>query len=233
MTQDLHSLAAPYALDALDAHERSRFESHLDQCPDCRDELAGFVATATRLGDAVAVPPPPSLRDHVLTTAAGTPQERPTVVALTPRDALRRRLPSLVAAAALLVGGVGVGAYVVEHQRAEEAVTAKEHMTAVLAAADAETLSKAFDDGGSVRMVMSASEDAAVVFAKDLPVPDDDQVYQVWMIADGAPRSEGTFTRSGSMYMKGLSQADALAITIEPKGGSDAPTSDPVATIPV
>ena len=40
MSADLHSLLAPYALDALDDEERTRFEAHLDQCTDCQAELA-------------------------------------------------------------------------------------------------------------------------------------------------------------------------------------------------
>ncbi|WP_181803288.1 RskA family anti-sigma factor, partial [Streptomyces shenzhenensis] len=37
--EDLHSLAAPYALDALDAGERRRFERHLKDCDRCADEV--------------------------------------------------------------------------------------------------------------------------------------------------------------------------------------------------
>ncbi|MFF3149354.1 zf-HC2 domain-containing protein, partial [Streptomyces sp. NPDC057927] len=33
LRRDLHSLAAPYALDALEPDERRRFERHLQGCP--------------------------------------------------------------------------------------------------------------------------------------------------------------------------------------------------------
>ena len=58
MTTDLHSLVAPYALDALDPHERARYEAHLEDCADCRSELAGFRATAARLGELENQSPP-------------------------------------------------------------------------------------------------------------------------------------------------------------------------------
>jgi len=32
MDADIHELAAPYALDALDVHERREFEEHLASC---------------------------------------------------------------------------------------------------------------------------------------------------------------------------------------------------------
>ncbi len=62
MTTDLHSLMAPYALDALDPDERLRFENHVEQCPTCRSELAGSQAAAARLGEAEHRTPPPGLR---------------------------------------------------------------------------------------------------------------------------------------------------------------------------
>ncbi|WP_412180207.1 RskA family anti-sigma factor, partial [Streptomyces rimosus] len=34
-----HTLAAPYALDALGPRERCRFERHLRRCPDCAAQL--------------------------------------------------------------------------------------------------------------------------------------------------------------------------------------------------
>ena len=52
MTIDAHTLLAPYAMDALDDAEREAFETHLEVCEECREELAGFVETAARLGAA-------------------------------------------------------------------------------------------------------------------------------------------------------------------------------------
>ncbi|MFI0484749.1 anti-sigma factor domain-containing protein [Actinomadura sp. 9N215] len=67
MTDDLHALAGPYALDAIDdAEERRRFESHLAGCETCATELREFQATTARLGMAIAEAPPPGLRGRVL-----------------------------------------------------------------------------------------------------------------------------------------------------------------------
>lgn len=233
MSIDLHSLLAPYALNALDRDERARFEAHLDQCAHCQDELAGFVATAARLGDAVSHTPPPALRERLLGEITQTPQERPVVSALAGRRGLRRTLPRLAVAAALLVGAAGVGGYVVEHQNASNERQHNADIQRVLAAADAETVEKVFDDGGNVRMVMSPSKDAAVIFANELPDPGSGKVYQVWLVDDDGPASQGWFKRSDEMVMDGITQADRVAVTVEPEGGSKQPTSAPIATIPL
>ncbi|MEV0499305.1 zf-HC2 domain-containing protein, partial [Streptomyces spectabilis] len=48
----MHSLAVPYALDALDPDETRRFEKHLATCARCTDEvraLAADTAPSTRI----------------------------------------------------------------------------------------------------------------------------------------------------------------------------------------
>jgi anti-sigma-K factor RskA len=233
MTSDLHSLMAPYALDALDPDERERFEAHLDGCVDCRSELAGFLATAVRLGDAVSHTPPPALRDRLLSEISVTPQQRPTVATLAERRGLRRALPRLAVAAAFLIGAVGVGGYVVERQNAQEEHDLNAAISSVIGADDVATKSKNFSNGGSVKMMMSADEDTAVIIAKNLPKPEKGKVYQVWMVDGDGPRSQGTFETGGQMVMDGIAAADRVAVTVEPAGGSKQPTSSPVATIPV
>lgn len=233
MTTDLHSLMGPYALDALDSHERARFETHLDQCADCRAELAGFEATAARLGEAAGQAPPPGLRERLLAQVSSTAQERPVVTALAQRSKLRRTLPRLAVAAAFLIGAVGVGGYVIERDQANEARDRSVAIESVLSSADASTTTTAFPTGGNVRLISSTTQDSAVLFARDLPNPGKDKVYQVWMITGSSPTSQGTFVDHGTMVMKGVSGADQVAVTIEPKGGSEQPTTPPVATIPL
>ncbi|MEO1447889.1 MAG: anti-sigma factor [Bacteroidota bacterium] len=55
-----------------------------------------------------------------------------------------------------------------------------------------------------------------------------DQVYQLWAIIDGQPVSAGLLSDLGSgPVLKQLSgRPQAFAITVEPEGGSDAPTLD-------
>ncbi|MEU9386205.1 zf-HC2 domain-containing protein, partial [Streptomyces sp. NPDC048279] len=45
--EDLHSLAAPYALDALEPGERRRFEKHLGGCDRCAAEVRALTEDPT------------------------------------------------------------------------------------------------------------------------------------------------------------------------------------------
>ncbi|GGP32111.1 hypothetical protein GCM10018980_67630 [Streptomyces capoamus] len=72
---DPHSLAAPYALDALEAGERRRFEKHLAGCDRCAAEVRDLAEDAVRLAWSAATPAPAALRDRVLSAVRSTPQE--------------------------------------------------------------------------------------------------------------------------------------------------------------
>jgi anti-sigma-K factor RskA len=74
---DPHTLAGPYALNALPPRDRDRFERHLAACPACADEVRGLRETAARLAGAAAVQPPARLKERVLAEAARTRQLPP------------------------------------------------------------------------------------------------------------------------------------------------------------
>jgi anti-sigma-K factor RskA len=136
-------------------------------------------------------------------------------------------------AAAFLVGTVGVGGYVAERNQADNYRADSQTITSVLAAADAKTSIKTFGGGGKVQLISSESKNSAVIVASDLPALKDSKVYQVWLVKNDSPKSEGTFVSSGAMIMKGLVGVDHVAITVEPKGGSKQPTTAPISTIAV
>lgn len=70
-----HSLAAPYALDALEGAERVRFERHLEGCARCAAEVRALSEDAVRLARSTAAPAPPALRERVLAAVRTTAQE--------------------------------------------------------------------------------------------------------------------------------------------------------------
>ncbi|WP_258103737.1 anti-sigma factor [Marinoscillum sp. MHG1-6] len=53
-----------------------------------------------------------------------------------------------------------------------------------------------------------------------------DQQYQLWALVDGQPIDAGVFDASTGTFqiMKNIAKADAFAVTVEPKGGSESPT---------
>lgn len=230
---DIHSLIAPYALDALDDNERTSFKAHLEQCGECRAELAGFLATATRLGDVPSQMPSAEFKNRLMTAVAHTPQERPIVTALASHSRLRRTLPRLAVAAATVVALGGFGAFAVEHQRNNDLSAANDAITQVLTASDSKTNTATVKAGGSFRMVRSPSSGGTVLMATDLPALTG-KTYQLWTIKGGQAESQGLIGPKSSMkLLTDTGDIDALAVTIEPAGGSKSPTTKPIAAMPV
>ena len=169
------------------------------------------------------------------------------------RSSRRNRATSLLAAAAV-VAAVGFGGWAVQlgqdasdsqqaadvalSQRAKLAslLTAADVQTAKLAslltAADVQTVSGRFissDDSGAV--VMSEERQMAVLVATGLPKLPEGKVYEAWTVK-GDPAPAGIFTSDDSDAVVELSDAafdaDSIAVTIEPAGGSPKPTGDAV-----
>lgn len=234
MSVDLHHLIAPYALDALEADDRSRFEAHLALCEQCRVELVGFLSTTARLGGAEAMTPPSGLRERLLTTIASTPQERSVITALSQRSRVRRFAPRVALVAAVAAAVIGIGGFVAEHQRADDLRADRARLSAVMSAPDAAITEESAADGGKVRVIASTTHDAAVVVGASLSTLEADETYQVWRMRDGKPTSVGLLGRGpGMLYVDGIKGADAFAVTVEPSGGSPQPTSDPIVATPV
>jgi anti-sigma-K factor RskA len=77
----LHTLAGAYAMDAVGAADRARFEQHLAACAECREEIRGLREATARLGQATAVRPRGELRAATLRAAARIRQLPPVVTA--------------------------------------------------------------------------------------------------------------------------------------------------------
>ncbi|MEQ8702579.1 MAG: anti-sigma factor [Phaeodactylibacter sp.] len=72
------------------------------------------------------------------------------------------------------------------------------------------------------------ASEASLLDVGSLPVPPSDQQYQLWAIVDGAPVSMGVFEvntdTSGLQPVAYVENAQAYAVTLEPRGGSETPT---------
>ncbi len=150
----------------------------------------------------------------------------------------RATLVTSLLAAAAIVAAIGFGGWALQSREdAKVATTAASQLTQLLSADDVQTVpgvSQKSDHTGAI--VMSRSEGKALFVANELPSLPSDQVYEAWTIKGSAdPVPAGTFRPDGSSQVitalpAGAFQADSVAITVEPKGGTDAPTSDAVVT---
>lgn len=242
---DVHALSGAYAVDALEPDERARFEAHLHQCADCRDEVDSLREAAALLGtDDVA--PPASLRDRLLADITAirplpplmpendtAPIDSPAApVQLDSRRRLTSRVPLLVAAAAVLVAGVG-GAII--KPWADQTSPGPGEVTAeqVLAAADATRIEKSFPDGAEATVVVSRSKGRAVILTDDMRAAPTGKDYQLWLQTPaGVMEPAGLMPdlRDATVLLDGdASRATGVGITVEPDGGSERPTSEPIA----
>ena len=69
----------------------------------------------------------------------------------------------------------------------------------------------------------------------DLPSPPEGQTYEAWILRDDAAEPAGLFEpndagRAAAPIEGSIEDADAVAVTVEPAGGSSSPTDDPLIT---
>ena len=216
---DLHDLTAGYALDALDPDERARYEEHLASCERCRDELQGFWHVAGALGRAAGGPTPPaSLRERILEQAR---DERPNVVPL------RRRIAMPVLASAAAVAAVVAVALGIWSLGLSRDLDDANSVLAVLSDPNARVHETA---DGEANLVVTPTGRAALVVRMLAPAPAGKD-YEIWVIDDGVPQRAGLFQEPGvTMLSRKVAPGQTVAVTLEPEGGVDAPTSDPLFT---
>ncbi|HEX4851807.1 MAG TPA: anti-sigma factor, partial [Puia sp.] len=81
--------------------------------------------------------------------------------------------------------------------------------------------------GGQTTVYWNNSTKDVYLLVNNLPKAAADKQYQLWAIVDNKPVDAGVFDISEGtslLKMKNIPQAQAFAVTLEPKGGSAAPT---------
>lgn len=243
MSPDIHTLTGAYAVDALPEEERRDFEEHLEVCEACRREVAELRETAAHLGAATAEAPPAHLRDAVLGQIDDTRQRPPRPAAgsdvreLSSAPGWRnlpRRLVLAPAAAIVLVLGVGVTVVVTElNDQVQQLEATSEQVAEILAAPDLRTATADGPAGSRARVVAAPSRGQALFTASGLPAAGPDRTYQLWMLEGERAVPAGVFDAAESeeplrIVAGDLDRAGAIAVTEEPAGGSEQPTSDPI-----
>ena len=230
---DVHTLAGAYAMDAISAPDRARFERHLAGCAACAQEITSLREATARLATATAVAPPSSMKERVMAAAALTRQQPPPVSEPSTGRAWRGRLRFTVAAvaAAVVLGaavvfGVANGSM---RDQLSQAQASSQQMAAVLTARDATMMTGAVTGGGTVTIVMSHSRHALVFTAADLRALPASRGYELWLIGPAGVRpvamlGVGRHDMTGPVIASGLRPGDHLALTAEPSGGTARPT---------
>lgn len=150
------------------------------------------------------------------------------VVTLRPR----RRMAALVAAAAAVVV-VGAGTVYQPWHQDNPPVLSISAVDEVLTAPDAQKVSNSFSDGSRADVYRSPSKGQAAIVTHSMAAPPSGKVYELWLRnAAGRMNPAGLMTSAGDnkMLLTGNANgATAVGITVEPAGGSDQPTTTPIA----
>jgi hypothetical protein len=221
-----------YLLGALTDLERQAFERHMAGCAECRDELERLRPAAHALPRSVEqVEPPPGLKSALMEVVEREARERPGAPAR-PRPR-RLRLPSLAGLRPALVAGalaLGLAAGFGVARLAD----GDEDTRTVVAAVDESRLPAA---SGRLQ-VQGDGEDGAILRVHGMPSPGAGRVYQAWVQRDGTVVPQPTFEvgddGGGAVAVPDdLSEAQAVLVTRERRGGARAPSEPPLIRVPL
>ncbi|WP_298459017.1 anti-sigma factor [uncultured Cellulomonas sp.] len=254
---DVHDLIAAYALDAVDDVERRTVERLVARDARAAQELAELRATAALLGAARSTPPPPALRGDVLGAIARTPQAAAAagVVGPGPADAGRvvtgrstrhaDRAPAgparrpgrtttwlAVAATALAAAAIPSALAVQQAQQTQRVEARAQAVTDLLADPGSVVVRSQVAGGGTAVGVLS--DERALFTATGLAEPAEGREYQLWVLRDGEALSQGVVPDDGGrveVISEDYRSGDGLAVTVEPAGGSEQPTTEPVVVL--
>ncbi len=247
---ETRDLAAAWALDAVDEQERAALEALAARDPAFRREVDAFREVGALMAYAAPhTPAPAALRDRILGEAR---QVRPIATAPTSRARTRRTgwIPWVAAAAC---AAFAVLMYSGQRQAREAMVALSGELTQVRTELqEKERTLTAFmgpevhvvslaeaDNKPTARVYWNHTRNVFIVTAFNVPRAPEGKVYQLWAISKAlkAPLSMGTFNTDEQgratvivpvgTDVNGVDVVELCAMTLEPAGGSPAPTESP------
>jgi anti-sigma-K factor RskA len=238
-----------FVLDTMDEREREQFERQLAGSQELRNEVTELADTAALLGLAVEpVAPSLALKQNIMARLNQLPQLEPEATPVRTLHAVpmpvgapstrwyRRPMVALTAAAAailLIVGGALGTNFAIQGAATSQQTAA---IAAITTASDSQRAEVPASTGGTVTLVWSLDLRKSAVIGKGLKTLPAGKTYQLWYISTaGKATSAGLFEPSDRSVVQVLSgqlrSGDTVGVTVEPSGGSKAPTTKPIAAI--
>ena len=225
-------LKEAYALGALSEEERREVEDYLGKYPELHAEMDDLESVANLLALAPQEhEPSPKLRRDLLRRISSSPGATPVADPSTRRTTFWRLFgPGGLAAAAALVL-VTIGMFTWNASLQEENQTLQGELQGQQTYALQSTGAAQEVRGEVVRL----GDERAVLVVEDLPSAPEGKTYEAWILREDIPEPAGLFepndTGAAAAPLEGsIEGADAVAVTVEPSGGSSSPTSDPLMT---
>lgn len=145
-----------------------------------------------------------------------------------------RPVTYLVAAAAAIAIFFGGAAFNASIAPSPQALSAS--YVQLTSASDSQRKVADIAGGGRATLIWSHDLQRSAVVIDKLPKLSSDKTYELWYIGGSGPIPAGTFTASNSgstvKVLDGqMTVGDTIGITVEPSGGSKAPTTKPIVAI--
>ncbi len=240
---DDHAAVGSYVVHGLGVEERAAFERHLVGCTACRVEVGELVETVAELSRLASRRPPAALGSRIQagvqrqrplppSRASGPgarrrPPAEPASTLVQPPRPSRHRLVALTLVLTLGLGGVGAGLAHRHQHQLQAAGAAQENR--LMTAADVTVHRTVLAGGHPVTLVVSQDQDRALLVAAALPPLDQGHSYQLWMqdrLGTMAPGPAfGSAERDRVWLSSRVTDAVAVALSVEPRGGSTHPST--------
>ncbi len=234
---------AAYALGALTEEELREVEEHLAAHPERRNEVDELRSAADLLA---LVPeerdPSPGLRRSILDAVETETEarERPARSGWLGGLFSFPRLAYAASALVVLIGLLGWNLSLQDDVRQEQAQVRELRESLQAQAVDfaRSPLVHEVSGAGIARtasgQVLEMGNGQTFLVTQDLPRIPENKTYQIWLIENDEPRPSGLFEPDEGLTAASLDEpvngAEVVAVTVEPDGGSPAPTSDPILT---
>ena len=213
--------------------------AHTPQLPrevETVDDAATTSATVTPLADAAILWTEPSAESHTAQQSAQTsasPAETKAQARWFARPATA--LAAVAAAVALIVAGGVVADSIGRTSLQETSFVAQQadQLASINAASDSQRRVSTVAGGATATFMWSGQLGASVVIVDGLEQLPAHQVYELWYIDSAGARPAGLMyaSENGTTWrvLEGeMAPGDGVGVTIEPEGGSDTPTTEPI-----
>lgn len=252
---ELTTAAGAYALGTLTGREKAEFEALMAESEQLRSEVTELMDTAVALGLSVApVDPPPALRSSILSAVAQTPQlpaelaseasglssarstRIETRAELKARSRWSTPLARLGAVAAAVALIVGLGFTVRFGLQAQSDMATASQVNEIQASDDYQRETVEISGGGTATLVWSVALQRSALIVDGLQGLPPGSTYELWYIDAGGATPAGTFDVGDdgkrTIVLAGdMGLGDTIGVTVEPAGGSDIPSTDPVIVV--
>ncbi|GAA5529695.1 anti-sigma factor [Herpetosiphon gulosus] len=252
MTDQRDELIELYALGALPADEAAEVEDYLASNSQAQERYSQYRRISQALLWSVEQRDPPAGAYERFRERLATPSNVPTKPLNQPTQrqswlaSLFGRRYRLIATALtiflVLLGGAGGRIWQLQNEVGglQPLVEQNKQLTALLGESGTQLVPLADTGsgmaGGTINIIVNPQTGHSYLRASHLPPLAANQSYQLWLIADGTPQSMEVFgvDTSGDalIWIDRLPSTGAenlLGITVEPAGGSQQPTSNPLA----